>query len=276
MAQKPPLVRGLGLTAAALTLWVAGAAPALASPRGEATMLQTLRVDHEVDGDVLVVGGDLVLGPNARVHGHAVSIFGRVVADPSARVDGRTLTVRSLASLTVREGSAAEGERVQWAVRLLTSGSWLLATTLLAFLFPVPLRRSARVLPAVGPQVLVVGAMAMVTLVAAVVAALGLGSVLGVPVVVAIFLAYMLAKTAGLALIGAALGGRLFFALGRILPMSAQVLAGVSILLVIRFVPMAGGVVWSLVSVAAVGAGVLAVSASGAGHPLGSAARASR
>jgi len=275
VAQKPAVVRSTWLAAAALALSVAWAVPALAAPRGEAGLLENLRIGHEVEGDVVVVGGDVVLEPGAHVHGHVVSIFGRVVADPAAQIDGRVLEVTSLSSLTVRESSAAERIRVQWALRLLTTGGWLVATTLLAFLFPVPLRRSARALPAVGPQVLVVGLMAVVTLVAAVVAALGLGSVVAVPVVVAIFLTFIVAKAVGLTLIGATLGARLFAALGRVMPLSAQALVGVLLLLLVRFVPVIGGPVWTLVSVAAVGAGVLAAAAAGAERSM-EAARPSR
>jgi len=50
-------------------------------------MGEDLSVDRAVDR-VVVVGGDVRLGPNARVHGDVIVLFGRLDRAPTARVDG--------------------------------------------------------------------------------------------------------------------------------------------------------------------------------------------
>jgi hypothetical protein len=54
----------------------------------------TARVDGRVDGDVVAVGGSVVLGPHADVRGNAVAVGGSVERDPGARVDGDVSEVR--------------------------------------------------------------------------------------------------------------------------------------------------------------------------------------
>lgn len=51
-------------------------------------------VDGRVDGDVVAVGGRVVLGPRADVRGNAVSIGGGVDRDPGARIQGDLTEVR--------------------------------------------------------------------------------------------------------------------------------------------------------------------------------------
>jgi hypothetical protein len=53
-------------------------------------ILGSVRVDGEVDGDVVAVGGGASLGPRAVVRGEVVTVGGRIDADPGARVLGGT------------------------------------------------------------------------------------------------------------------------------------------------------------------------------------------
>jgi hypothetical protein len=46
------------------------------------------RIDGRVNGDVVVLGGRLTLGPNADVTGNAVTVAGTLSRDPGARVGG--------------------------------------------------------------------------------------------------------------------------------------------------------------------------------------------
>jgi hypothetical protein len=48
----------------------------------------SVRIDGRVDGDVVVIGGGLHLGPKAIIEGNAVSVLGRVSLDPGASVRG--------------------------------------------------------------------------------------------------------------------------------------------------------------------------------------------
>jgi len=60
--------------------------------------------------------------------------------------------------------------------------------------------------------------------------------------------------------IGGAVGSRLRRSLtARSLPLSADVLGGAAVVLLIRFAPVVGGWVWTLVSVAAFGVGLMTV-----------------
>lgn len=250
--RRLPLAMALVVAAAwSGTLW--------AGP-GRAAFLEPLRVNEAVSGDVVAIGGDVVLGPQARIDGHAVSVFGRVVADPGARVEGRTLEVASLSSLTLREGGKATPLEVRAGVRLLDCGVWLLITTLIAVLFPAWLRRGAVTLGGLGVRVAVMGLLVALTFIAALVAVLGIGGPVGIGLAVALLLAFLLAKALGLALVGAVVGSwllRLF--LHRLAPVSVAVFLGMLLLLMLRFVPLAGDPLWTVVSVVAVGAGVLGV-----------------
>lgn len=83
--------RPLAAALAALVLLV-GAPLALGAGGGrpDPTVLEVghdVTVDREVER-VVVVGGDLTLGPRARVTGDVIALFGDVHADPGARVEG--------------------------------------------------------------------------------------------------------------------------------------------------------------------------------------------
>jgi hypothetical protein len=222
------------------------------------SVLRSVHVGEQVDGDVVVVAGDLSLGENARVGGHAVAVLGSVEVAPGAEVGGRIIALSSLASVTVHPELDDQHPRLVLAMRLLNSGGWLLLTTMLALVFPLRLLHGARLLPAFGVRTAAVGAMAYLTLLVALVAALGLGPSLGVPATAAVVLLFLALKTVGLAVIGAWLGERLLDRLcRRPLPMTFAVFFGVGLLLVVRFVPGVGGIVWTAVSVVALGASVL-------------------
>ncbi|MEP7303943.1 MAG: polymer-forming cytoskeletal protein [Acidobacteriota bacterium] len=51
------------------------------------------RVNGEVRGDAVAIGGGLELGPHANVRGDAVSVGGALKRDPGARVDGKVVDI---------------------------------------------------------------------------------------------------------------------------------------------------------------------------------------
>lgn len=243
---------------AGLLLVVAWTAPAAAGP-GRAAFLAPLEVDGPVDGDVVAIGGDVILGPHARVGGHAVAVFGQVVLAPGARVEGRALSVVSLSSLTLVDEGSRSPASVSLGVPLLACGGWLLVTTLAALLAPAWMRRGAATVQRLGPRVVVMGLLVVVTLFTALVAVLGLGGPVGVGLAALLWLLFLVAKAIGLTLIGAILGGRIVpRLLHRPTPLSLDVFVGVGLLLAVRFLPIVGGSVWSVLAVVALGAGVLA------------------
>jgi len=238
-------------------------------PAGRAAFVSDLTVDDEVAGDVVAIGGDVHLGPHARVHGHVIAVFGRVDADPGARVEGRIIAIRSLASLTLQADSPATPLGIDVAVRALTGGGWLLVTTALAFLLPTWVRANGELLPRLGMRVLVLGLLAYVTLIAALLAALGLGPAIGVPLGIGLWLVFFAGKAIGLAVLGAAIGARVLRPLvGRILPPSFEVFVGVALLLGLRFLPWVGDPAWTAMSLVALGAGTFAGALAVSSEPM--------
>jgi len=219
-----------------------------------------------VSGDVIVVGGDLRLDAQSRVGRHVLAIFGDVQAAPGSVIEGQTLAFSSLSSVVLAPGESVP-LRVDFAVRLVTSGGWLLVTTALAFGLSTRLRYGVWVLPRLGIKVLVLGVAAGVTFFAAVVAVLGLGPTLGVPLAAALTVVFFALRAVGLTVIGGFLGGTVLGRLySRPLPLTLEVFVGVFVLLILRFLPVVGGVLWSVASVAALGAGIIALAATVSGE----------
>ncbi|MCP4899221.1 MAG: hypothetical protein GY906_19835 [bacterium] len=227
---------------------------------GRIATLSSIVVDDSVEGDVIAIGGDIELRPGAKVDGHVVAVFGSVTRSPGAYVGGRTLAVSSLASLNLEPENGRQNSSLTLAVRLLTVGGWLLATTVLAMVLPYRMRHGAMMMRALGFRVLVLGAAAFVTLIAALVAMLGLGPKLGVPLAVAVMLVFVAAKAVGLTVIGAHFGSAILVRVSkRHFPLTIAVFLGVLVMAAVRFIPVVGGLMWTGLSVAALGAGVFAV-----------------
>jgi hypothetical protein len=144
------------------------------------------------------------------------------------------------------------------AIRLLNAGGWLLVTSLFALCSPARLRTGVHLLPELGLRTAAVGAMAYLTLLAALVATVGLGPPLNVPLTAAVVILFLVLKTIGLAVLGGGLGGPLLDRLlRRPLPRTCGVFVGVGLLLLTRFLPVVGGALWTIASVVALGASVL-------------------
>lgn len=211
----------------------------------------------DVAGDVVVIGGDLHLDGRARVGRHVVAIFGVVDVAPDAVIGGRTLAFSSLSNVALEPGNRTPLQ-VKLAVRLVTSGGWLLVTTALAFGLSTRLRYGVWMLPRLGFRVLVLGVAAGITFFAAVVAALGLGPTIGVPLAAALTVVFFSFRAIGLSVVGGFLGGLLLRRwYDRPLPLTLEVFVGVLAMLIVRFLPLIGGVLWSACSIAALGTGII-------------------
>jgi len=275
------LIFSAALAAASLTTGLADAAPA------RTTVFNDIVVNERVDGDVVAFGADVYLGPLADVEGdvvvvdgdlhldsgarvgrHVLAIFGAVEAAPDALVTGRTLAFSSLSNVVLVPGDGTPFQ-VNFAIRLLTSGGWLLVTTALAFGFAVRLRYGVWILPALGVRVLVLGVAVAVTFFAAVVAVFGLGPSLGMPLAAALTVIFFALRAVGLTVIGGLIGGALLKRwLGRPLPLTAEVFAGVLVVLALRFLPAVGGMLWSIVSLASLGSGVICLATATPGREI--------
>jgi hypothetical protein len=168
--------------------------------------------------------------------------------------------VNSLAGLTLEPGSQADLPFLTVALRLLGFGGWLFATTLLAALFPYRLRHGTWLLGNLGLRVVALGAITFVTLIAALVAVLAFGPRVGVPLAAVVFVGFLVAKAVGLTVLGARLGSTVLSAVwSRNYPLTTAVFVGVALMLGLRLLPFVGGIVWTALSIAALGAGIFAL-----------------
>lgn len=246
------------LILSAVVLSVTWCTSAVAAPVSEVVLLDDLHLTETVQGDVFVLGGDIFLSSTARVDGHAVALFGTIHAEPGAVVTGRAIGVSSLASMTLVPSGVEQPWTLRAGLWTLTAGSWLLVTTLLALVWPRRIRSGVQLIPRFRLQTIVVGTLVYLTLFAGLIAVLGMGPHVGVPLVVLVFLAFAFCKAVGLSVIGGVLGSWLLERRARRhIPLTVSVLVGVILCLGVRFVPVVGGVAWSLLSVAALGTSVL-------------------
>lgn len=83
------------LLAAAVPASAAGTAPPSAGPTASPTILELgrdVRVDRPAER-IVVVGGDVTLGPSARVSGDVIVLFGDLRLEPGARIEGSEYVV---------------------------------------------------------------------------------------------------------------------------------------------------------------------------------------
>jgi hypothetical protein len=252
------------------------------SASSRTAVLTHLEVNEAVAGDVVVFGADLELGPLARIDGdavavggdvrvasgtvvtrHVVAVFGGVEVPRDAHIGGRVLSFSSLATLLQASPVRETSLQASLSMHLLMAGGWLLVTTGLAFLFPARMRFGAWALPALGIKIPALGMMAGLTVVASLIASLGLGPALGVPLVAGLMVVFFAAKAIGLTVIGCWLGAAVLRRWPRHpVPVSLETFVGVLVLLALRFLPVVGDTAWTLISLIALGASVVVISVS--------------
>jgi hypothetical protein len=216
----------------------------------------------EVSGDAIAIGGSVMVSSGAVVDRHVIAVFGCAEITPPADVGGRVLAYSSLVALA---SNSATGRPMSanFSMRLLAAGGWLLVTTGLAFLFPIRLRYGTWATASLGFRVPVLGVVLSVTLFAAIIATMGLGPVMGVPLVATMMILFFVAKAVGLTVLGCWLGGAVLKRwLAHPLPMTLEVFVGVLVFLALRFLPAAGELLWALISMTALGASVAVIGVS--------------
>jgi len=256
-----------------LALMVSGVA---AASSGRTAVLSDLKIDDRVVGDVVVFGADLELGPGARVEGdavaiggdirvaegavvtrHVVAVLGGAEVPADAEIGGKVLCFSSPATLLSTSSAREPSLQADVSMRILAAGGWLLVTTGLAFLFPTRMRYGAWAVPALGIKVPALGMMAGLTVFASLIAALGLGPFLGVPLVGGLMVIFFVARAVGLTVLGCWIGVMVLKRwVSHPLPISLEVFVGVLVLLVVRFLPVVGETMWTLISLMALGASI--------------------
>jgi hypothetical protein len=223
-------------------------------------VLSDVRIASRVSGDVVVWGGTVTFSPSGFVEGN-LSVFGGGVNVP----EGKPLPVRGMVSTpgTLLRLYLDEMHRAPWqersqgllfrGLRLLALSVWLAVSLALLFCFTSPFARAAASADTHWSSTLLAGALGVLSLLLATVAALALlPPVLSIPIAILLGLVAVAAKVFGM--------GALFLLLGQKLVRSvapakrpAALAAGLALLGAVSLLPFIGSVVWSAASVVAVG-----------------------
>ncbi len=221
-------------------------------------------VNASVEGDVIVWGGDVVIGPGGSIGGN-LSVFGGSIEAP----EGGPLPVKGTVSTpgTLLNVYLAEMYRAPWEARSRTAvfrglrvvglAVWLAGTLLLLYLFGSPVARAALCAQEQWSGALLAGLLTVLSLFLAAAAALALLPA-GLSIPIALFVG-------GLAVGAKIFGmGALFLLLGQKLlknvsparrPVALAV--GFAVLGGLSLLPYVGALVWSAASVVAVGVAML-------------------
>ncbi len=225
---------------------------------GRLVIARPLRIDEPVHGDIVCLGTVVRLGPHAHVSGDVITIFGRIERADGATIGGRIINVASLAGLDLSAARSPHPARIVWGLRCLIWGFWILMTSLVTLAWPVTVGRGVWIARHLLLRSLLVGVMAVITLVGAMVASVAMGPAAGIPAGVAVMVVFLAAKVFGLSVLTTLLGRWILLNGFHLrVPEIYEAFTGVTVLFGVRMVPWLGGSLWALVSVCALGVAIL-------------------
>jgi len=203
-------------------------------------------VNGQVSGSVVAVDGSVSLGPNAQVAGD-VTARGEIELTDGAKVDGR---VRQHAAFTWRGPISAFGRFASWLA--VTVSTLLLG---LGLVLVLPRGVDAAFAAARGSPVVSLGWGAALAVGVPVLSIISIASLVGLPLGLAVLLAFVLVAFVGYALAA--------YVLGRLLWRRSErrVLAfviGWAILRAVALIPFVSGLTWAAGAVFGVGAAAVA------------------
>jgi len=221
----------------------------------------TVTVTGVVRGDVTVLGGDLVLAPSAAIEGDALVLGGRLLAAGGARLQGRAVAYPtfSRAWLTLLEGPSlglGAASPLVLGAKLGLVAAWLALTLLLFAAAGRPLVRTSDEVRLEPLRCFAAGLVGLATIVlSALFLSAFLPSLLGIPLLVLIALFALLLKLWGMVAIFHSFGRLVAtrIARRRVVQLHAAVL-GLSLLGLIKLVPLAGVWVWTAATLIGMGA----------------------
>jgi hypothetical protein len=222
-------------------------------------VLGSVRVETEVSGDVIALGGDVVLAESARVEGDVVALGGSVAGSGSAT--GRIVSMAALDAIAFAAVPGVDSARAAWGIRLLRVGGWMVLVTVVLLALPRQVRRGGEQLRTMPIRTLAVGALSLGVWLVLVLLALALSvSRLGIILLLAGVAVLVAAKVLGLLAVAWVLGLRLRGAL----PVAwrseiARTGVGMFVLAAAGLLPVLGSAVWLAANVAGVGAMVAAL-----------------
>lgn len=221
----------------------------------------TVRVSGLVHGDVTVLGGDLILASTAVIEGDALVLGGRLVAAGGSRLSGRAVAYPTVsrAWLTLLEGPSlgmGATSPLVLGAKLGLIAAWLALTLLLFASAGRPLVRTSEEVQQEPLRCFAAGLVGLATIVLSTLfLSAFLPTLLAVPLLVLVALLALALKLWGMVAIFHSFGrfcaSRL--ARRRVVQLHAAVL-GLSLLGLIKLVPMAGVWVWTAATLIGVGA----------------------
>lgn len=222
-----------------------------------------VRIEAPVAGDVVIWGGAASFGPGGSVAGNLVVFGGEIQPIPGRPlpVAGTVSTPGTLLQLYLAEMRRAPWDVTSpnalsplfWGLRLLALAAWLIVAVALLYFFSSPLSRAADRAESDWVGALTAGALGVLTIFLAAAATLTLlPPALGIPIALALGAAAVAAKIFGMGALFLLVGQKILatFSPSRrplALALGFAVLGGISLL------PVAGAIVWSAASIAAVG-----------------------
>ena len=212
-------------------------------------------------GDVTVLGGDLILAPTANIEGDALVLGGRLVAAGGSRLSGRAVAYPTVsrAWLTLLEGPSLGLQATSPLVlgaKLGLVAAWLALTLLLFASAGRPLVRTSEEVQQQPLRCFATGLVGLATIVlTALFLSAFLPTLLGVPLLVLVALFSLVLKLWGMVAIFHSFGRfcATRIARRRVVQLHAAVL-GLSLLGLIKLVPMAGVWVWTAATLIGMGA----------------------
>ena len=221
----------------------------------------SVAVSGLVHGDVTVLGGDLILASTAVIEGDALVLGGRLLAAGGSRLSGRAVAYPTVsrAWLTLLEGPSlgmGATSPLVLGAKLGLVAAWLALTLLLFASAGRPLVRTSEEVRNEPLRCFAAGLVGLATIVlSALFLSAFLPTLLGVPLLVLVALFALVLKLWGMVAIFHSFGRFCVsrFARRRIVQLHAAVL-GLTLLGMIKLVPMAGVWVWTAATLIGVGA----------------------
>ncbi|HEX2254932.1 MAG TPA: polymer-forming cytoskeletal protein [Thermoanaerobaculia bacterium] len=233
--------------------------------RGDAAALDgSVRVTGRVGGDVIALGGGVLLGETAFVAGDVFALGGSVEAAPGARVEGRTVAHPDFGAawLTLLEGPTlglSPFSSQVLAVKLALVTAWLvLVLAFFSMAGPAVLSTSRSVAEEPLRNVLLGLTVTLLLVLAGLLFAAFAAALVGMPLVALVVLAALALKLWGMVAVFHALGERLlrvvFRGRGRAPSALDAAVAGLVVLGALKLVPGVGDWVWTAATLLGVGA----------------------
>ncbi|MFA5104523.1 MAG: hypothetical protein WC527_05045 [Candidatus Margulisiibacteriota bacterium] len=215
-------------------------------------------VAGEIAEDAVAIGGSVVLGPTARVHGNVVSIGGKIKKAPEAKVTGQmkeVLMPQILSSATDLSSKVAPSALIlaQLFASLLTFLGILAIGMAAGFLFPKRVGWIAVSIEKAPLKAFLWGLLWVVLILP--ITLLLVVSIIGIPLVILQFVVYGIALALGYIAASQVLGKKLLASLRRYnQPMVTEIIWGIILLTLIGLVPVIGCLVNAVVGTMAIGA----------------------